>query len=101
MIVKKYSDPYIMNVKAELLGLKASLKYRETLQYSYKKEFSNAQRNVGNGSQPGKIMAMIQWNSAYISRILDDITYLKNRLRYLYEQERKILYMAEGRKRED
>lgn len=93
MKITKISDPYILNCKAELVGLRESIKYRNKLQYFYKREFTKAQCNGGIGA--GQLAAMIQWNAIYINKLLTNIQTLKTRLEYLYESERKLLYMGQ------
>jgi hypothetical protein len=95
MQIKKINDPFILNVKIELEGVRASLKYRTRLQCKYKKEFSNSQRSKDGKSK--LYSAMMVWNRLYINKLLATIDEYKETLDELYESERKLLYLGKGR----
>ena len=97
MIINRLNDPFILNIKIELEGLRASLSYRERLQRLYKKSFTESQKNKGKKARV--YSAMLNWNKLYINKLLKEINQCKEQLKALYECERKIIYM--GQRRED
>jgi hypothetical protein len=97
MTIKRINDPFILNAKIELEGLRASLNYRVNLQNLYKKKFSECQRSKCGKSR--LYSAMLNWNILYINKLLTSIKECKVILGELYESERKLVYLE--KKRED
>jgi hypothetical protein len=95
MQIKKIHDPFILNVKIELEGARASLRYRTRLQCKYKKGFNSSQRALDGKSK--LYSAMMAWNKLYINKLLATIDKYKQTLDELYESERKLLYLGKGR----
>lgn len=95
MQIKKINDPYILNVKIELEGTRASLQYRVRLQCEYKRRFKDSQKSKDGKSK--LYSAMMAWNRLYINKLLATIDEYKGTLDELYESERKLLYLGKGR----
>lgn len=99
MIINKLNDPYILNVKIELEGTRASLQYRVRLQCEYKRRFKDSQKSKDGKSK--LYSAMMAWNRLYINKLLNEIKSFKKEIGTLYESERKILYLEKRREPAD
>jgi hypothetical protein len=99
MLIRRINDPHILNAKVDLEAAREALKYRNRVQTEFKQGFKSSQRTQDGKSKA--YHAMIEWNKLYINKLLRDISKFKQILDYLYESERKLLYVGKRREESD